>query len=50
MPTPPAAPMSASCTSNPLEVELTLATRDEEHCAEVLQRMAEWGYVVERVR
>ena len=32
------------------EVELTLATRDEEHCAEVLQRMAEWGYVVERVR
>ncbi len=32
------------------EVELTLATRDEEHCAEVLQRMAEWGYAVERVR
>jgi threonine dehydratase len=32
------------------EVELTLATRDEEHCAEVLRRMAEWGYAVERVR
>jgi threonine dehydratase len=32
------------------EVELTLATRDEEHCAEVIQRMAEWGYAVERVR
>ncbi|MGH3048391.1 MAG: ACT domain-containing protein, partial [Gaiellaceae bacterium] len=32
------------------EVELTLATRDEEHCAELLQRMAEWGYAVERVR
>jgi threonine dehydratase len=32
------------------EVELTLATRDEEHCREVLQRMAEWGYAVERVR
>jgi threonine dehydratase len=32
------------------EVELTLATRDEEHCAELLQRMAEWGYTVERVR
>lgn len=32
------------------EVELTLATRDEEHCAEVLQRMAGWGYAVERVR
>ena len=32
------------------EVELTLATRDDEHCAELLQRMAEWGYAVERVR
>jgi threonine dehydratase len=32
------------------EVELTLATRDEEHCGEVLKRMAEWGYAVERVR
>jgi threonine dehydratase len=32
------------------EVELTLATRDEEHCAEVLERLAAWGYAVERVR
>jgi threonine dehydratase len=32
------------------EVELTLATRDEEHCAELLERMAAWGYAVERVR
>jgi threonine dehydratase len=32
------------------EVELTLATRDEEHCLEVLDRMARWGYVVERLR
>jgi threonine dehydratase len=32
------------------EVELTLATRDEEHCVELLAHMAEWGYAVERVR
>jgi threonine dehydratase len=32
------------------EVELTLGTRDEEHCAEVLAHMAEWGYAVERLR
>lgn len=32
------------------EVELTVATRDEEHCLELLARMAEWGYAVERVR
>jgi threonine dehydratase len=32
------------------EVELTLSTRDEEHCAEVLQRLADWGYEAERVR
>ena len=32
------------------EVQLTLATRDEEHCAELLERMAEWGYTVERLR
>ena len=32
------------------EVELTLATRDEEHCAEVLQHLADWGYEAERVR
>jgi threonine dehydratase len=32
------------------EVELTLGTRDEEHCAELLQCLAEWGYRVERLR
>ena len=32
------------------EVELTLATKHEEHCGEVLDRMQEWGYAVERVR
>jgi threonine dehydratase len=32
------------------EVELTVATRDEEHCEELLARMAEWGYAVERLR
>jgi threonine dehydratase len=32
------------------EVELTLATRDEDHCAEVLQHLADWGYEAERVR
>jgi threonine dehydratase len=32
------------------EVELTLATRDEEHCAEVLQHLGDWGYEAERVR
>ena len=32
------------------EVELTLAMRDEEHCAELLERMVGWGYAVERVR
>ena len=32
------------------EVELTLATRDEDHCGEVLARMREWGYEVERLR
>jgi threonine dehydratase len=31
-------------------VELTLQTRDEEHCLEVIARMREWGYEVERVR
>jgi threonine dehydratase len=31
------------------EVELTLATRDEEHCDELLDRLAEWGYATERV-
>jgi threonine dehydratase len=32
------------------EVELTLATRDEEHATALLQRMREWGYPVERLR
>jgi hypothetical protein len=33
-----------------VEVELTLETRDDEHCGEVLARLAEWGYAAERVR
>jgi threonine dehydratase len=32
------------------EVELTLSTRDDEHCTELLARLAEWGYSPERVR
>ena len=32
------------------EVELTLATRDEEHCRELLARLSEWGYEAERLR
>ncbi len=32
------------------EVELTLATRDEEHCASLLAAMSRWGYPVERVK
>ena len=32
------------------EVELTLATRDEEHCAALLDSMRRWGYEVERLR
>jgi threonine dehydratase len=31
-------------------VELTLQTRDEEHCLEVIARIRDWGYEVERVR
>jgi threonine dehydratase len=31
------------------EVELTLITRDEEHCAALLDSMRSWGYPVERV-
>jgi threonine dehydratase len=31
------------------EVELTLGTRDEAHCTELLERLAEWGYEVERL-
>jgi threonine dehydratase len=32
------------------EVELTLVTRDEEHCRSLLAAMAERGYLVERLR
>jgi threonine dehydratase len=31
------------------EVELTLITRDQEHCAVLLDEMASWGYTVERI-
>jgi threonine dehydratase len=30
-------------------VELTLQTRDDEHCNEVLARLGEWGYDAERI-
>jgi ActR/RegA family two-component response regulator len=32
------------------EVELTLVTRDEEHCRQLLDAMEERGYEVERLR
>ena len=32
------------------EVELTLGTRDEEHCATVVREMEGWGYSVERLK
>ncbi len=32
------------------EVELTLITRDQEHCAVLLDAMRSWGYDVERLR
>ncbi len=32
------------------EVELTLVTRDQEHCAVLLDAMRSWGYEVERLR
>jgi threonine dehydratase len=32
------------------EVELTLVTRDEEHCEALLAAMGEWGYTVERLK
>jgi threonine dehydratase len=32
------------------EIELTLGTRDEAHCAELLERLAGWGYEVERLQ
>ena len=31
-------------------VELTLQTRDEDHCVEVLERLEEWGFRAERLR
>jgi threonine dehydratase len=31
-------------------IEITVATRDEEHCAELLGLLAEWGYEAERLR
>ncbi len=31
-------------------IELTLLTRDEEHCGDVLRTMSQWGYPVERHR
>jgi hypothetical protein len=32
------------------EVALTLVTRDEEHCAALLEAMRRWGYSPERLR
>ena len=32
------------------EIELTLATRDEEHCAVLLETLRSLGYQVERLR
>jgi threonine dehydratase len=32
------------------EVELTLVTRDEEHCRHLLRLLADWGYEAERLR
>jgi hypothetical protein len=32
------------------EVELTLGTRDAEHCDLLVERMRDWGYPVERLR
>jgi hypothetical protein len=34
---------------NETEVELTLVTRDEEHCRQLLGAMAERGYTTERL-
>ncbi|HEY7196873.1 MAG TPA: threonine ammonia-lyase [Gaiellaceae bacterium] len=33
-----------------VEVELTLGARDEDHCRELVERLVEWGYGVERLR
>jgi threonine dehydratase len=35
---------------NATEIELTLVTRDEEHCLQLLAAMAEDGYAVDRIR
>jgi threonine dehydratase len=32
------------------EVELTLITRDQEHCTVLLEEMRSWGYAVERIK
>ncbi|MGH3116202.1 MAG: threonine ammonia-lyase [Gaiellales bacterium] len=32
------------------EVELTLITRDQEHCTVLLEEMRSWGYTVERIK
>jgi threonine dehydratase len=32
------------------EIELTLATRDEEHCTALVETMRRWGYPVERLK
>jgi threonine dehydratase len=32
------------------EVELTLITRDQEHCTALLAEMRSWGYLVERIK
>jgi threonine dehydratase len=32
------------------EVELTLITRDQEHCTLLLDEMRSWGYAVERIK
>jgi threonine dehydratase len=32
------------------EVELTLVTRDQEHCTVLLEEMRSWGYAVERIK
>jgi threonine dehydratase len=32
------------------EIELTLLTRDEEHCVDLVTEMERWGYPVERLR
>jgi threonine dehydratase len=32
------------------EIELTLATRDEEHCTALVETMRRWGYPVERIK